>query len=78
MRLPFPSLPASKRFRVILSVLCFLGAGFANNVAATAQLTSRIAPTPAGFKLGGTSPQVLAETDVNADGKLDLVTAAYA
>ena len=77
MSLPFPSLPVSMRFRVMLLAICFLVGGLGNLVA-TAQLTIRFAPTPAGFALGGTSPQVLAESDVSGDGKLDLVVASYA
>ncbi len=77
MRLPFPSLPVSMRFRVILLALCFLIGGL-ENLVATAQLSSRFAPTPGGTQLSGTSPLVLAESDVSGDGKLDLVVASYA
>jgi hypothetical protein len=72
----FSPLPNSKRLCTVLFASCLLfGAG---NIVAFAQLSSRFAPTPTGTPLSGVNPQALAESDVNGDGKLDLIVSAFA
>jgi Bacterial Ig-like domain (group 3)/FG-GAP-like repeat len=69
--------PVSQHFYAIFFFLFLLEASFGNTVA-RAQLSSRFAPTPSGIPLSGVTPHALAESDVNDDGKLDLVVAAFA
>ncbi len=62
-------------FLSVFGLFIILGVAGTN---ATAQLTSRFAPTPGGIPLVGTSPVAIAESDVNGDGKLDFVVASFA
>src|SRR5664279_2910845 len=71
-----PSHPASSRLFLSVFALCII-LGVAD-INATAQLTSRFAPTPGGIPLSGTSPLAIAESDVNGDGKLDFLVASFA